>query len=197
MIKQETKMKAILGLSLVLALVSLDAMAGWGRDDRYRPAPRYEYISVRAQSYFPDMMTAQAICRLNRVGDAVTFTQYKQAGDRIDGKRSFDGRPNFLPETWGGGMSLDVITCSGGYGGGGPGGGGQSVTISVSRQLFYPDQMTAQAICTLNGYYRAVGFTSEKVAGDKIDGKRSFDGRPNFLPATWHGGNDIENVFCR
>ena len=190
-------MKVILGLSLVLTLVGFQTMASpWDLDASDRWPSRQEYISVQGQSFFPDQRTAQAICRYNRAGDVVEYTQSRQAGDRIDGKRSFDGRPNFQRYTWGGGMSLDLVTCSGdSYGGGYP--PYQPAQISVSRQLFYPDQTTAQAICDLNGYQQQVGFTTERVAGDRIDGKRSFDGRPNFQPYTWGGGNDLESVFCR
>ncbi len=76
------------------------------------PMPRPAFVvDVINQGYFPDQLTAQGVCIINRGSLAVGFTQHKQAGNVIEGKRSPDGSGFFRPHVWGGGYSLDKVTC--------------------------------------------------------------------------------------
>lgn len=94
----------------------------------------------------------------------------------------------------------------------GPGGGGRpgdhgggggrpprpaTVVNPPGDALYSPDQLTAQGICVLNGFREQVGYTQSKVAGNKIDGKNSVDGRAAFYPHRWFGGNALTTVSCR
>lgn len=74
------------------------------------PMPAYE-VDVRNQGYYPDQLTAQGVCVANGGSIAVGFTQHKQAGNIIEGKRSFDGSAFFRPHVFGGGYSLDRVSC--------------------------------------------------------------------------------------
>ncbi len=172
-----------------LTLVSFNVFADHWPDDR----GRYDDIvnvNVRGQGYFPDQLTADAVCRLHGHSQSAGFTQWKQAGNRIQGQRSYDGRPYFQSEVWNGGMALDSVNCW-------LGGRRQPTMISVRGQGYYPDEPTANAICLFNGFRRTVGFTQWKQAGDRIEGLRSYDGRPYFQTAIWGGGMALDSVNCR
>ncbi|OQW48212.1 MAG: hypothetical protein A4S09_13970 [Proteobacteria bacterium SG_bin7] len=74
--------------------------------------PIRQPVNVNARGgYYPDQDTADAVCRLKGYNQAVGFTQWQQAGNRIRGQRSFDGRPFFSTYDWSGGMALDVVSC--------------------------------------------------------------------------------------
>lgn len=190
-------MRMLLGAALLLLSSVAAAQYGGGRGGRgggrdFGRGPHQPYIvavSVRGQSYYPDNLTAEAVCRLNGKGPLAGLTQIKQAGDRIDGQRSIDGRPQFSPVAWRGGMALDVVTCYDNH-------MRRDPIVIAAGGLFHPDQMTAQAICVSRGFYRENGFSQSKVAGNRIDGQRSYDGRPYFMPATWYGGMAISTVSC-
>ncbi|MDZ4660436.1 MAG: hypothetical protein SGJ18_02335 [Pseudomonadota bacterium] len=163
---------------------SLGALADFSDFDRYT-----QNINVRGQGYYPDQLTADAVCRLNGLEFSAGYTQWRQAGDRIQGLRSYDGRPYFQSATWGGGMALEVVSCMDGR--------RQPTSINVRGQGYYPDQLTAHAICLFNGYYRTAGYTQWRQAGDRIQGLRSYDGRPYFQSAIWGGGMALDVVNCQ
>jgi hypothetical protein len=146
-----------------------------------------QQISVRGQGYYPDRITADAVCFMNGIPASNGFTQWRQAGNKIEGLRSYDGR-NFSRDKWGGGMALDTVSCSQRR---------QPTQVSVRGQSYYPDRYTAQAICSFNGYYQEAGYTQWKQAGDKIEGQRSYDGRPYFQTEIWYGGYALDTVICQ
>ncbi|OQW53435.1 MAG: hypothetical protein A4S09_07485 [Proteobacteria bacterium SG_bin7] len=144
-------------------------------------------INVQGAGYYPDHYTADAVCAFRNLGRANGYTLWRQAGDVIEGLRSFDGRPYFQREVWRGGMALATVNCS--YGG--------PISISVRNQGYYPDFLTARAVCVFKGMSDAVGFTQFRQAGDVIEGMRSFDGRPYFQREVWRGGMSLDAVNCR
>ncbi|OQW48583.1 MAG: hypothetical protein A4S09_04075 [Proteobacteria bacterium SG_bin7] len=74
--------------------------------------PRLPFlVDVKNQGYYPDQLTAQGLCIANGGSIVVGFTQHKQAGNIIEGKRSPDGFAFFKPHIWGGGYSIDKVTC--------------------------------------------------------------------------------------
>lgn len=72
-----------------------------------------------------------------------------------------------------------------------------SRVISVKGHGYYPSELTAHAICILNGYSGAMGFTQWRQAGNIIQGQYSRDGRPYFETLVWSGGMAINEVTCR
>lgn len=152
-----------------------------------RGAGQVVQISVKGQGYYPDRYTADAICRYNNHYEAVGFTQWRQAGNKIQGLRSYDGRPFFQTEIWYGGMAIDMVSCLS---------SAQPTNINVRGQGYYPDEMTATAVCRLNGLWRTTGYTQWKQAGNKIQGQRSYDGRPFFQSEIWYGGMALDMVQC-
>ncbi len=144
-------------------------------------------INVQGAGYFPDRLTADAVCTFKGMGYSVGYTLWRQAGDVIEGLRSYDGRPYFSREVWRGGMALATVNCSGG----GP------ISISVRNQGYFPDFLTARAVCAFRGMSDAVGFSQYRQAGDVIEGLRSFDGRPYFSREVWRGGMSLDVVNCQ
>ncbi len=177
---------------LLVTILSLSVDAFAQRFPRRGPGPgRGIVVSVRGQGYFPDHATANGVCISKGYGDAVGYTQWRQAGDQIQGMRSYDGSAFFQSHVWRGGMALDEVSCR--Y----RGGQGPSAQISVRGQGYYPDDLTAQAICVFNRYRGTTGFTQWQQAGDQIEGQRSYDGRPYFSRAVWRGGMAIDVVNCQ
>lgn len=144
-------------------------------------------INVQGSGYYPDRNTADGVCAFRNLGHAVGYTQWRQAGDVIEGLRSYDGRPYFQREVWRGGMALATVTCS--YGG--------PISISVRNQGYFPDFLTARAVCVQRGMVETVGYTQYRQAGDVIEGLRSYDGRPFFQRAVWRGGMSLDVVNCQ
>ena len=176
-------MKLIMISSIICFALSAQA--------QYRhPRNRHiETISVRGQGYFPDALTATGICLANGGRQAIGFTQWRQAGDKIEGMRSYDGSAFFSTTVWRGGMAIDTVNCLMSY-------YPRPAGISVRGQGYFPDELTAQGVCVANGYYRTVGFTQWKQAGDKIEGMRSFDGSAFFSTTVWRGGMALDVVNC-
>lgn len=169
-------MRLSLFISTVLLALSATADEGF-----------MQVISVKGQGYYPDRMTAQGVCAANGYAGAVGFTQWRQAGDKIQGLRSYDGSAYFQSATWRGGMALDTVNCSQNP---------RPSNVSVKGQGYYPDRLTAHGVCIANGFYQAVGFTQWRQAGDKIEGLRSFDGSAFFQSHIWRGGMALDIVNC-
>lgn len=90
--------------------------------DRWTPPPRPRpqpipnpgpavTVSVKGQGYFPDQLTANGVCLSKGFRQAVGSTQWKQAGAKIEGLRSFDGSAFFQSHIWYSGMALDNVLC--------------------------------------------------------------------------------------
>lgn len=155
-----------------------------------QPAPHpgnVVQVNVKGHGYYPNELTAHAICLLKGHSDSVGFTQWRQAGDVIQGQISRDGRPYFESIVWRGGMAIDTVTCRPVQ---------QPVNISVRGAGYYPNELTAHAICLLKGYSQSLGFTQWRQAGDVIQGQYSRDGRPYFETLVWRGGMAIDTVTC-
>lgn len=185
-------MKSLVIVSIVC--FSMVASAQFRRHNRNRPAPQPPqslqqtvHVDVRGQSYFPDEYTARAICLLNNHVDVYTFTQFKQAGNIIEGRQSPDGRPFFQVSRWGGGYALDTVVCFSRP---------TPITFSVRGQSYSPDQMTALALCARQGKSQLVTFDQFKQAGNAIEGQKSYDGR-TFSVVKFYGGYSIDTVTCQ
>ena len=148
-------------------------------------------VNVRGAGYYPDHSTANGVCFLRGYGETMGFTQWRQAGDKIQGMRSYDGSAFFQTHVWGGGMALDQVRCRI------RGGLGHQARVNLHGQSYYPDELTAQAICVFNGYWGTTGFTQWQQAGDIIEGQRSYNGRPYFSRHVWRGGMAIDVVNCQ
>ncbi len=68
-------------------------------------------VSVKGQGYFPDLLTAQGVCVSQGYSRAVGYTQWQQAGNKIQGLRSYNGSAFFQSHIWYGGMALDIVNC--------------------------------------------------------------------------------------
>ncbi len=147
-----------------------------------------QVINVQGQGYFPDRLTALGICVANSYPSVAGFTQWRQAGDKIQGLRSFDGSAFFQSHIWRGGMALATVTCVQNP---------SPTTLSVKGQGYYPDRLTAHGLCVANGFFQAVGYTQWRQAGDKIEGLRSFDGSAFFQSHVWRGGMALDTVSCQ
>lgn len=76
-----------------------------------QPGPTVS-ITVRGlDTYYPDSLTAQGLCVSKGYSRAVGMTDWKQAGNQIAGKRSYDGSAFFSSHTWLGGRAIDTVQC--------------------------------------------------------------------------------------